>query len=284
MRWNIQPVYDTPGEGAPAPVVAPPWHAGSEPEFVGYLQNRNWHDKPAADVAKLAITAHREAEKLIGVPANRVVRLPENMDDSVAMRDVFKRLGMPADAKDYDFAAVKHAGDKPLDAKLDAALRQAAYDANLPKNAAQRVASALVKHLDEGASAAQAEATANLATEKEALAKNWGTNAVANRLIAQNAAKALGIDEGTVAALEKVAGYAKVMDMFRQIGVKIGEDKYLGGGTPNGGNGITTREQALARKAELSADAAWRGRYLAGDTVAKREMLDLNTIIGGAVN
>lgn len=268
-------------EGAPPPPAAP-WFTGVDPETSGYLTNRGWDKLDAKDVALKAITAHREAEKLIGVPSNRVVRLPENPADSAAMADVFKKLGMPNEAKDYDLSNVKRAGDKPLDAPLENAIRAALHNGRVTKDNATAVAKEIVKHLDTAAGEADVARSTKLNEEKETLAKSWGTNAVANQLIAQNAAKALGVEPEAVAALEGVVGYSKVMEMFRLIGTKIGEDKFLGGGNPHGGPSIATREQAQARLQELKADTEWSKAYLNGDAVKGREMADLMKLIHGA--
>ena len=64
--------------------------------------------------------------------------------------------------------------------------------------------------------------TEKLALEKAELAKSWGSNYAANKIVAENAARALGIDPAAVAALEQQVGYGKVMEMFRTIGAKIG--------------------------------------------------------------
>lgn len=281
LMRSMLPVFEAPADGGGTPPAAAPpapWHAGNA-ELTGYLQNRGWHEKPANEVAALAITAHREAEKFIGAPADKMIRLPTNMADTAAMADVFKRLGMPAEPKDYDFANVKLAGDKSLDAKLDGALRTAAHAAQMPKDAATRFVAGLAKHLDAVESEALAERTAKLADEREVLRKSWGNHETANKLIAQNAAQTLGIKPEVVAALENAAGYAAVMQMFHLLGTKIGEDKYLGGGNPSGGPAITSREQAQSRLGELKSDTEWTKRYLNGDTVAAHEMSDLVKII-----
>ncbi len=101
--------------------------------------------------------------------------------------------------------------------------------------------------------------------------------------VARQAAQALGIDPATVQTLENAIGYDKVMEMFRNVGARIGEDKYVQGGGSNGqGGGAMTQGQAMARKTELMADKGWVSKYLAGDAAAQREMTALNTmIIGG---
>lgn len=284
-RMISQICYEAPadGGGTPPPAAPPagPWYAGkADAELVGHWQNRGWADKSPEDVAIEASKAHREAQKLIGAPENQIIRLPANATDSEAMNRVWQRLGKPSDAKEYDFSGVKRAGDKDLDPALADALRNGAFQANMPKDAAQALAKAVVKHLDDRESAALTDRQVKLQEERDVLAKNWGQNAVANKLVAQNAVRALGLDPAVVDTLEGVLGYSKVMEMFRDIGTKIGEDRFVNSGTP-GSKGVMSREQAVARKAELMADRDWSARYLSGNTEAGREMQSLNKIIVG---
>ena len=127
---------------------------------------------------------------------------------------------------------------------------------------------------------AASDKAAALALERDTLTRSWGPNFETNKFVAAQAARALGVDPATVTALENQVGYAKVMEMFRNIGTKIGEDKFVAGAAP-AGNGAFTREQAMERKAELMRDGAWVAKYLAGDNQAGREMTGLNVMISG---
>jgi len=264
----------------PPPPPPAAWHAGLEPEILGHIQNRGWDKLEAPAATKEAIKAFREAEKMIGAPPNEILRLPKDPADQAGWNQVYSRLGRPQDAKGYDFSNIKRAGDQPLDQATVDALSAAAFESGLSKDAASRVVSALVKHQDSSAQAAGVEAQAALAIEKDTLTKNWGTNYNANMVVAQRAAAALGVTPDAVAALEKVAGYSKVMDMFRQIGARIGEDKFVS--SNNIAGGVMTRDQAIATKNERMADKAWTDRYLAGGASEKREMEALTRIIVGA--
>lgn len=256
-----------------------PWFDGLDAEVKGYVTTRGLDKKNPTEAFVEAYKSHKEAEKFVGAPANEVIRLPKEAN-APEWQQVHERLGKPKDAKDYDFAAVKRAGDKPLDQALTDTLRQAAFDANLNKDGATRVATALVKHLDGIDSAVAAAEADKLATEKATLKKNWGTNEAANMVVAQAAVRALGVEPEAVAALEKAVGYAKVMDMFRNIGSKIGEDKFVSITRP-GGPGTMTRDEAVAEKATLKSDKAWVDRYLAGGTEEKRKLETLDRIIVG---
>jgi hypothetical protein len=253
------------------------WFEPLDAEVKGYLQTRGLDKKTAVDAFSEAYKAHREAEKLIGAPANEIIRLPKD-PNAPEWKGVWERLGKPVEEKGYDLSTVKRTGDKPIEDALADTLRKAAFEANLPKDAATRVAASVIKHLDAEAAATAALATDKLNLEKSELKKNWGANEAANMVIAQAAVKALGVDPAAVAALEKVIGYSKVMDMFRNIGSKIGEDKFVNAG--GGGNsGVMTREQAVSEKAELMRDSAWTKRYTAGGVEESRKMQALNRII-----
>ena len=80
------------------------------------------------------------------------------------MEKCLERLGKPLNKKDYDFTAVKRAGDKSVDDVLADTLRQAAFDTNLSKEAAVRLAAGVVKHLDASDSASAAAYADKLAT------------------------------------------------------------------------------------------------------------------------
>lgn len=264
-----------------AATTGDPWYKGADAELTGHIQNKGWDKKTATEVAMEASKAHRETEKLIGVPADRVLRLPADPKNADEMKPIWQKLGAPADGK-YDFSAIKKADGKPLDQPLVDALTAASAANSLTKDAAVGVAQAVAKHL-EGATTARttAEQTAALATEKAELDKSWGANKEANMFIVKNTAKNLGLAPEAIAALEGQIGYKAVMDMVLNIGMKTGEAKFVTSQTPNAGGGVMTKEQAVARKSELMGDTVWRDKYLNGGSAEKREMSALNLLIVG---
>ena len=267
-----------PAAAVPAAPITPPstpWYNGADAEIIGEFQNRGLADKDPATVALEMGKAYREARKFIGVSPDKLLKIPDP-NDTDGVRALKERLGAPKDAKDYDF---KTADGKPLDAALDAALRETALKVGLPKGDAADVAAALAKYFDQQKYTQNAEYEAKIAAERQDLDKNWGVNKAANLLVAQQAAKALGLTGEEVNALEKVAGYAKVMEMLRSIGEKTGEAKFI---TSNAAtSGVMTREQALAEREILKNDVGFRTKYLAGDAAALRQMTALNTLISG---
>ena len=273
-----------------------PWFDGFDSETKGYLTTRTWDKKTAAEAFLEASKAHREAEKFVGAPADKLLRVPdERTTDTPETRTrhaeewakIHERLGKPKEAKEYDFSTVKRTGDKPLDEVLAATIRQAAFDANLNKDGAIKVAGHIVKHLDGVEAARAAEKADKLAEEKKELEKNWGANYNANKIVAEETAKRLARELGlpdlpaAVNALESsgMMGYSKIMEMFRNIGTKIGEDRFVSNN--NQGGTVMTLDQAKAEKADLMKDTAWRDRYLKGGSEEVRKMTALNKIISG---
>lgn len=273
---------DTP---PPAPAIppappTPPWYDGVViGEDLGHFQNRGYDKMTPAAAALAASKAHREAEKLIGAPANELLRMPKDAGDTDGWARVRNRFNVPNEAKDYDFSTVKRADGVVVDKTLIDALAPVLHRANVSKDVAPDVAKAIVTFLDSSDAAKNATSEATLNAERESLKVNWGANTTQNMMIAKNAAKALKIAPEAVAALEKTVGYSKVMEMFREIGVRIGEDKFIT--NDNGGNGPTvmSKDQAKATLAERENDTAWVARLNASDPTAIREFDTLTRIL-----
>lgn len=258
---------------------AQPFWSGFDDETKGYVQAKGLATKPINEAFLQVSKFHREAEKMIGAPANELLRIPKDQT-SPEWANVYKRLGALPTPDDYKFDALKHSGDKPLNEGLVATLRKAAHAAHLSNDSATAFAKEIVTHLDGIETARVADETAKIQTEKKALKDNWGANEAANMVVARSAALALGVTPEVVAALEKTLGYSKVMELFRTIGTKIGEDRFV---SPNGqgGSGVMTKEQALAEKTALKNDQAWVKRFLNGGIEERRKMEALDKIITG---
>lgn len=255
-----------------------PWYQGADAETTGFLQSKGWDKKTPAQAALEAVKSYREAQSFVGAPPDQLLRLPKDTSDEAGWNAVWNRLGKPKEAKEYDFSGIKFADGKDLDEGFTTLMREQAFKLNLPKDTAAAVTKAMVTYLEQTDQKELTERTAKLATEKAELAKNWGPNMEPNLFVARRAAQALGVDPATVAQLENVIGYAKIMEMFRVIGSKIGEDKFI---TGQNNSGVMTRDQALSRISELKADKAWAQSYLNGDATKKREMADLHRIAYG---
>jgi hypothetical protein len=255
-----------------------PWFEGADADFTTLATTKGWDKLSAKDAAIQAVKSYQGVQSLIGAPPDKIIRLPDNLSDGAAMKPVWQKLGAPPDAKGYDFSVLKNPDGTPLDPKFTENVANMAAAANLTKDAALTLASSLQKQQLETKSAETTEKAAKLATETADLQKNWGPNFEINKFVASQAAKALGVDPAAVAALEGQIGYAKVMEMFRNIGAKIGEDRFVTNGN-TAQPGTMTKDQAIQRKSDLMKDQAWVTKYLAGDTAANKEMLNINMLI-----
>jgi hypothetical protein len=264
-----------------------PWHAAVEPEIRGLWENKGIKfDKPE-DVAVKVTQFYRDAEKKLGAPASELIRRPKADAPEADQRAYWTALGVPPEAKEYDFNGVKLAG-ADLEPAFADTMRGALHAAHVAKDAAPTVVKAVVKYLEDAETSEKAEAEATYKVQKAALMKNWGANADFNLMKAMEGARRIGLklgpdgelaDNAAVGILEKSVGYAKVMEMFRKIGAGTSEDTWKDGETPGGG--AMTRDGAIARRAELMADQAWATRYRNGGVAEKREMTNLLMIING---
>jgi len=260
------------------PPVEKPWHEGLSAEDVGFLQNRGWDKLPPRDAAVKAMESYREAAKFTGAPPDKLIRLPDNMADGEAMKPVWSKLGVPSDKAGYDLSAIKNADGSALSQEFVDFIQTSALNRQLTKDAALGLAADMIKRANGEKAEQVAVNQAKLLEEKTALDKLWGPNKDLHLTVAKQAALALGIPPEAISALESQIGYKAVMEMMRNIGSKIGEDKFIMNNVP-GGPTVMTHSQAQARKSELMRDTAWASKYLAGDTAAAREMLALNQII-----
>jgi len=266
---------------AAAAAASKPWYDGIDAETIGHWDNKGWKKESAKEIALAATKQAREAEKHFGVPPEQLLKMPKadaKPEDIKAFRE---RLGMPKDAKEYDFSTIKGAAGNPIAATLADTLRSSSYAAGLSKEAAVAIAAAVQKSLDDGRASENTINAGKLAEEKTKLAANWKNNFDFNHLKAMEGARRLGITPDAVKALEGQIGYAAVMEAMRKIGAGTSEDTFVergitGQGTP------TTREGAMARKTELMADKDWAGRYLKGGVAENQEMTALNTMIDSA--
>lgn len=256
----------------PAPQVEKPWFDGADPETIGHLQAHGWDKRTAPEAALEAVKSYREAQKLLGAPPSQLLRFPKDAGDTDGWKSVWSRLGAPADAAGYDLAGVKFADGSALDDGFSDGFKSAAAGLHLTKEQASGVAQFFAGFMDKVSTAEGVERQAALANEQTSLRQNWGANYEANLFVAKQAAAALGVKPEQVATLETSIGYAGVMEMFRSLGMKIGEGRYIAGDKQGSNPGVMTREEASAKMDALKHDAAWVKRYLSGDREAAQEM------------
>ncbi len=258
------------------PPVTPPatWYAGLDAEHVGHVQSRGWDKLDPTAAALEAVKAHRSAAVMIGTPADQILKLPKDASDEAGWKSTWQRLGAPDKPEGYKFEGI----DNPA---FTDKMREAAAKLNVPVAMAEAMAKAAFEH-NVGVTAAKvAETSALQAAELAKLAENWGapgtTRFETNKFVADRTMERLGVTKDVAAKMTEGMGGAAVSELFRTIGVGMGEDTFVRDPGP-GGRDMMTRDQAVARQAELERDPAWRGRYLAGGAPERRELNALQVL------
>src|SRR5262245_32447986 len=258
--------------GAPAP-----WHQGVDNAIVTHWQQKGYDLSDPKNVAIAASKGYLEAEKFIGVPPHRLLKLPENVADEVGWSNVWQRLGAPAEKTGYDFSQVKFADGTDLDAGFTDMMRDTAHSLHLPTSAAVAVAKNIIDFMQRQDHAEGEQLAGKLAEEKAQLNKDWGNSYEVNRQTAAQGAAKLGVKAEEVAALEKVVGYSRVMEMFRKVGAGTTEDAFINGN--QGGQSLTTAQTAQNRLNELMANPVWCQKLSSNDPVTLQEFHQLTRVI-----
>ena len=262
------------------PIVSPSWYDGLSDELKGHVQNRGLHTKTAEEAARQLAQDHRETQQKLGIPPERVLRLPEK-DDDPAWAGVYERLGAPKEPSEYKFDAVKFKDGTPLPEEFTNSIRATAAELHLPLPAAQKLAERLVAFVDADEARDSATRAAAVGAAQTALRQSWGRDYDLNMFKTTKVVEALGWDASTIDQLQTAVGTDKLLTGLLGLANKMSEaDLLRGGGTINGG-GSMTREQAITRKATLMTDRAWGAKFVNGDSDAMREMDNLNRIIVG---
>src|SRR5713101_1533550 len=116
-------------------------------ELKAHATAKGW-DKLEPDKAAIAaVTSHRALEKLAGLPAERLLRLPDK-PDAPEWEDVRKLLPHPKDASEYKLEGVKLKDGTDPKEDFTTFVRTLAHEFGLPQTQATRMAQALVEHAD----------------------------------------------------------------------------------------------------------------------------------------
>jgi len=259
--------------------VNAPWHAGVDNEILTHWQHKGYDLSDPKKVALAATKGQIEAQKYLGVPPSQLLRLPENVSDEAGWANVWQRLGAPADKTGYDFSQVKFADGTDLDNGFAEFMRERAYEMHLPTSTAVNLSRGFVEFMEAADRREAEQVSTKLAEEKAQLSKDWGNDFEFNRQTAVQGAQKLKVTAEDVVALEKVVGYARVMEMFRKVGAGSNEDVYVQG--KQGGEFMTTAQTAQARMNELMANPQWAQRLMNNEAEARREFDQLTKLISG---
>jgi hypothetical protein len=244
-----------------APAAAAPWYANfSDPDLRGWTELKKYESPEAA------MKSAREAEKLIGVPKDQLMRIPQPNAEGVAdMSPVYDRLGRPKTPEEYRIPTVEGGEEfaktmAPLlhrvgmnQAQVDElatgwnAYMKAAVDA-------QNNAQALEEQAD--LTKLRQEWPGQTFTEREELGRRYARQIVAPALNITNDSELAEV----LGSIEDAIGTAKFLKIMAKAGESLGEGRFVAGrGNPTFG---MTPEAARARMKELRSDREWAARAL----------------------
>lgn len=270
-----------------------PWHTGIfDAEVLGHAQNKGWLPADAKDApASLAkaVKAHMEAQKLIGVPADRVLRLPEASAQPAELDAFWQRLGAPKEAKEVDWSGVKTATGEPIDAKLTERLTAAALATRAPKDVAIAIGREAVKYIEDQATERSTILAGKVAEEKAWLDQKWpAAFRRQNMFVAEQALGKIGAAAGLTPeeiktgwdAISKVGGIgaSRALEMLRTIGERMGEGKFVSMSDGKGGDMPMTTQAAKDEIKTLANDKAFQERRQNGGVAENARWKTLHKI------
>lgn len=287
---DTPPAGDAPAPAGPAvppaavpPVATPPvgtppaaetWFSTFDEETRGHLQNRGWDKLTPDKAAAEAVKAHRNAEHKLGIPSDRILRLPEKLEGA-DMAPIYDRLGRPQSPKDYAIDVVPEGREKD-DAFVEWG-RKTFHKLGLSKAQGEALAKDWNEYAVAQITGMQTATAGEIERDVADLKKEQGAAYEQFVSIADRATGALGISPEEAQGIRAIIGTKRAMTLFNEIGTKVMEDGFQSSGQGGGLSGkIRTPEQARAEMTDLRNDADFRKKLISGDTEAQRRWALLN--------
>lgn len=259
-----------------------PWYSGFEdPVLRGKVELKGWKDPKAAIESYFALESH------VGVPPDRLIKLPEKADDP-GWVDIKKRLGMSAPDKPEDYGLTAAEGGDPEFAKTMAGVF---HKAGLTKDQSAILQADWNKTITDidarQAAANKVKGEAELATLRNEWGGAYDASVEAARRAATEVGPLAGMTAEDLSALEGAVGTAKFLKMFAAVGSKNNtEADFHGAADAGGAKGFMSPDVARARIETLKADpvfgAAWLKEIENGVKGPKQQELEqLHKIASG---
>jgi len=274
----------TPAAVAPAPTTpaADPnaWMSSLNDEQKGFITNKGF--KGPNDI----LDSYRNLEKAMGVPQERLVKLPERMYDDKGVltaegRAIQERFGAPKEAKGYELDKLmpKEGGDP----KLAEAAASWFHEAGITKSQAEKFVQKWNEHQSGTSEAMKAQNQAAFTQQENLLKTEWGAAFEQNNNIAKEAVRTLGLKAEQIDAIAQQLGHSETMKLFHKLGKSVGEMPFVNG---KGTSSIMEPGTAKARIAELRTDPSFAKRLSNNEADAKAlwQSLHQQAYPGMAVN
>lgn len=248
------------------------WYSGIEnADIRGYAELKGWKD------AGSAIESYRNLEKLQGVPAERLAKIPE-ASDTEGWKAFNAKFGWaaPETADKYDIPV-------PEGQRTDYAekMKSVFHELGMPADKAKALVEKSNALQAELAAADEAALATSNANDLAKLKTEWGGNFDELSQLADRARKEIlpnsGLTTEQLDLMEDLMGSAAMIRLFAAFGQKSGEAKFTTGGASN--NGPMTPEAAQVRLGQIYEDRAWFARFEQGGAAEKQEWDRLNAVL-----
>lgn len=253
--------------------------AGLDDTQWGAVVAKGWDKLDPGPALLASMNTEAQLRSQLTIPPEEIARVPKD-PASPDWAPLYERLGKPKDASAYDFADVKRGG-QPLPADEVEYLRGLAHELHLSVPAAKALAEKHASYADGLTARAMTQNEARTGAEMAKLDAMWGGQKDANMYLANEAMAVLKLPAEVVTAFR---GNSDTMEAMRNLGVRMQEAKYVGGGGNGGGVndiGRMTAPQAQARLEELKRDQGWLERWMKGGADEIRQLGDLTRVIVG---
>mgnify|MGYP001592748612 CR=1 FL=1 len=260
--------------------MADEWYATLDADTQAHAVAKGW--TKAADMAAGFVEAakgHQALEKLVGVPADQVLRLPKDATDPTFQAAYDRIAGMiPARApEDYKFDGIN------LPEPDQKRVRDLAVKHKLPPAVALDFAADLSARTADAAANATAAAETTKAANAAHLRMAYGADHDLKLFSAGRAIDAAGLPSSIMAHIATLPAeeYRKGMDALVALGQRMNErPMHQGTGMPlvDPTAGMTP-EQAQARLQQFSDDPTLRAKFTAHDSATRDEWMKLTRIV-----
>lgn len=248
-----------------APAASTNWIEGLAPDLKEYATTKDFKDPGSV------LDSYRNLEKTMGVPKERLLKLPEKAD-APEWNEIYGRLGRPEKADGYKIPVPE--GDKGEFAKTVAPWF---HEAGL----SQKQVEIVVSKWNANAAAEQKKltdaATADVGNAERELKTKWGAAYDQNLQAADQGAAKLGIDQAQADALKQAMGRSKAVEFLYNLASKLGEADFVvgDGGRPGAGKKFTP-DQANHRIQALKGDEEFARKLASGNFEAVTEWTNLH--------
>ncbi len=254
-------------ESAPPPAAAAPFDwskAGLDDVSLSTVTTKGW--KSPADV----VGSYRHLETAVGVPPERLIKLPKDASDPKAWGEIYTKLGRPETADKYIIPVPE--GDK---GEFAAEVKPVLHKLGLSGDQATKLGEWWNGKMAASQKAQQAEVEARNAKDVTDLKMQWGSDYDARATLVDRAAESFGMTQTHLDALKTVMGPKAAMEFLHNIGSKIAvEDSTVPGMSGQSTSVGMTREAAAAKITALKQDRDFVKQFNSSDPKQRREARD----------